>query len=64
MASETPLSREAFLHLAAEAGLDVDSSHMDELYPYVQNVLASLRSLHQFDVAGAEPDMAFIPPQE
>ena len=61
MAKDFSLSREAFLHLAAEAGLDVDSPHMDELYPYVENVLAGLRSLHSLDVAGAEPDMAFLP---
>ena len=30
MAQEFSLSREAFLHLAAEAGLDADSSHMDD----------------------------------
>ena len=64
MASETPLDRQAFLYLAAQAGLDVDSSHMDELYPYVQSVLAGLRSLHDLKVDEAEPDMAFVPPRE
>ena len=58
------LTREAFLHLAQEAGLDAASPHMDELYPYVLNVLASLQSLKELDVGGAEPDMAFIPPSE
>jgi hypothetical protein len=62
---EKTLTREAFLYLAQEAGLDPASSHMEELYPYVQNVLASmLQSLNELDVAGAEPDMAFIPPQK
>jgi hypothetical protein len=59
-----PLTREVFLYLAQEAGLDTDSPHMEELYPYVQNVLASIQSLNELDVAGAEPDMAFIPPQK
>ena len=58
------LTREAFMHLAKEAGLDVASPHMEELYPYVQNVLASLQSLKELDVNRAEPDMAFIPPRE
>ena len=64
MAQEFSLSREAFLHLAAEAGLDADSSHMDELYPYVEAQLAGLRSLRDIDVSGAEPDMAFQPAPE
>ena len=62
MAQEPDLSRDAFLYLAGEAGLDVNSGHMDELYAYVRVVLNSLRSLHDLDVADAEPDMAFIPP--
>jgi Asp-tRNA(Asn)/Glu-tRNA(Gln) amidotransferase C subunit len=61
---EKPLSREAFIYLAEEAGLDVSSPHIEELYPYVQSVLASMQSLNELDVAGAEPDMAFMPPQE
>jgi Asp-tRNA(Asn)/Glu-tRNA(Gln) amidotransferase C subunit len=60
---EKPLTREAFLYLAEAAGLDTSSPHMDELYPYVQSVLASMQPLNEIDVAGAEPDMAFIPPQ-
>jgi Asp-tRNA(Asn)/Glu-tRNA(Gln) amidotransferase C subunit len=59
-----PLTREAFLYLAEEAGLDTSSPHMGELYPYVQSVLVSIQSLNELDVAGAEPDMAFIPRQE
>ena len=61
MADGPTLSREAFLYLASEAGLDVDDPHMDELYPYVENALAGLRSLRNIDVSGAEPDMAFQP---
>ena len=64
MPEERPLTREAFLHLAKEAGLDVNSPHMDELYPYVREVLAGFQPLQGLDVAGAEPPLAFIPPQE
>ncbi len=64
MEHEDALTREAFLHLAREAGLDAASPHMDELYPYVLSVLASLQSLKELDVSRAEPDMAFIPPRE
>ena len=61
MAQEPSLTREAFLYLAAQAGLDVSSPHMDELYPYAENALAGLRSLDAIDVSEVEPDMAFRP---
>jgi len=64
MPEESPLSREAFMHLAKEAGLDVASPHMEELYPYVREVLAGFQVLKGVDVTGAEPPLAFIPPQE
>ena len=52
------------MRLAAAAGLDVASTHIEELYPNVRNLLASLEPVRKMDVAGAEPDMAFIPPRE
>ena len=64
MATESSLNRAAFLHLAREAGLDVQSPHMDELFSYVQVVLDSLQSLHDYSVDGFEPDMAFLPPRD
>ena len=64
MPGDNPLNREAFLYLSAQAGLDTASPHLDELFPYVQSVLFSVRSLNQIDVDGAEPDMAFIPSPE
>lgn len=64
MASEAPLSQQVFLRLAAEAGLDVHNSHMDELYSYVQVVFDGLRPLHNLNVTGTEPDMAFLPSHE
>ncbi len=63
MAAENLPSREAFLAQAKELGLAADSSHMEELYLNVQSVLAGLQILYEIDVAGAEPDMAFMPPQ-
>ena len=57
------LSKEAFLNLARQAGLAPDDPHMEELYPYVVNVLAGLKSLAQIDVSGFEPEMVFAPPE-
>ncbi len=61
MPSETTIPREAFLSLAAAAGLDIQSPHIEELYSFVQATLASLHPLMDIDVSRAEPDMAFIP---
>ena len=61
MPTKNPLTREAFIYLAGQAGLDTSDPHLEELFPYVQSVLASLESLQEIDVAGTEPDMAFIP---
>lgn len=63
MPEEGQLSRDAFMYLAKAAGLDVESDHMNELYPYVQSMLKSIESLQDLDVSDAEPDMAFQPPQ-
>ena len=65
MAADSPMTYDAFLSLAQNAGLDIGSgagdAHMEELYSYVKAVLASLRSLNELDVSQAEPDMAFTP---
>ena len=42
MAMEPSFDRQAFLHLAKEAGLDIHSPHMNELFSYTQVVLTSL----------------------
>ena len=64
MASETPLSHQLFLRMAAEAGLDIQSPLMDDLYAYTSSVLDGLRPLQNLDVIGTEPDMAFMPAPE
>ena len=50
--------------MAAEAGLDIQSPHMDDLYAYTSGVLDGLRSLQNLDVSGVDPDMAFMPSPE
>ncbi len=64
MATQSPMGKEAFLRLAADAGLNADSPHLDELFSYVQAVLDGLRPLHDLDVTAIEPDMAFEPHRE
>ena len=64
MPRESPLSREAFLSIAAAAGIDAGGARGEELFEFVRNTLAGLESLMDIDVAGAEPDMAFNPSGE
>lgn len=68
MAAENPMTYDAFLSLAEESGLDAGSgagnAHMEELYSYVNAVLASLRSLNDLDLSQVEPDLAFMPFRE
>ena len=65
MADNSPMTHDAFISLAQEAGLETESetgaAHMEELFSYVKAVLDSLRSLDDLDVSQAEPDMAFMP---
>ena len=64
MSSTIPLNWESFLYLASEAGLDVQSSHMEELFPYVENALRGMAALREIDTSQAEPPMAFVPHRE
>ena len=61
MPEEARLSKEAFLYMAASAGIDVTGEHGEELFSIVQATLAGLDSLKDIDVTDAEPDMAFAP---
>ena len=64
MPSDSPITYETFLTLAKDAGLntgpDADQAHLQELYSFLQPVLASLRSLDNIGVSQAEPDMSFV----
>ena len=61
MPQEAKLSKEAFLYMAASAGIDVSGEHGEELFSIVQATLAGLESLKDIDVTDTEPDMAFSP---
>ncbi len=61
MPEEAKLSKEAFLYMAASAGIDVSGEHGEELFSIVQATLAGFDSLKDIDVTDTEPDMAFAP---
>ena len=55
------LSKDAFLFIAASAGIDVSSEHGEDLFAIVQATLAGLDSLKVIDVTDTEPNMSFAP---
>ena len=61
MARERVISREEFAETAARLGLPGDAAHLDELYSQVDGVLRGTQSLKDAEVAGLEPDLAFLP---
>ena len=55
------LPKDAFLFMAASAGIDVSGEHGEDLFTIVQATLAGLDSLKVIDVTDTEPDMSFAP---
>ena len=62
MASEKQLTREEFDRLAEQLGVGGDTDYFDELYSQVRGVFIGAKTIREIDVSGAEPDMAFVPP--
>ena len=64
MTEKNELNREGFLSMAKAAGLDIQDPHMEELYRYVQDLLPSLKGIHELDLTGIEPATIFVPSKE
>ena len=64
MAEKNELSKQEFLSMAKAAGFNIEDSHMEELYRYVQDLLPGLKSIHELDLAGIEPASMFMPSKE
>ena len=61
MPENSRLSKDAFLFMAASAGIDVSGEPGEDLFAIVQATLAGLDSLKDIDVTDSEPDMSFAP---
>jgi hypothetical protein len=61
--AETPaLSKEAFLQMAAQLGIDTsDADHMDDVYQQVLNIKKVTAELRQLDLGETEPSHTFSP---
>ena len=55
------LDRDSFIKMAGILGFDPDDPHLDELYPWVEQVLKAVEPLDELDLKGVEPDMHFHP---
>jgi hypothetical protein len=64
MADGGGLSKEAFLRIAEEVGLDVNDPHMEDLYPFVQRIVPNAKAIEELDLTGMEPAVVFVPPGE
>ena len=50
--------------MAEQMGLDPNAARMEQLYPYVQNILKGIAPLDELDLTDVEPDMLFTPEEE
>ena len=51
---------EAFLALARQQGLEMDTPHLEELFPEVQAMFQRIRLLNQVDTSGIQPGSSLI----
>ena len=64
MVADKQLDWNTFLNLAQAAGLDVNDPHIHELFDYLPTILPGLKSVHDLDLAGVDPAMVYLVPQE
>ncbi|HSB03981.1 MAG TPA: hypothetical protein VLK23_02225 [Thermodesulfobacteriota bacterium] len=57
MTQDISLSRETFLHVAEDSGLDLDAAHLEDLYAYLHGLLPTLKSIENLDLTDIEPFM-------
>jgi hypothetical protein len=64
MAVGEELTKEQFLEMAKAAGLDINSPHMEELFPITRATLRGLGSINQLDLSSVEPVVVYMPGAE
>jgi hypothetical protein len=58
------LSKEAFLRIAENSGLDADAPHFEDLYAYLNSLRPTLKAIENLDLAGLEPFMPSLREKE
>lgn len=64
MARPREMTKETFLRMAAQAGLDAKAPHMEQLYGHVQNIYRMIAALDELKVGEGEPAATFAPGRE
>ena len=57
MTQNVSLSRETFLQVAEDSGLDLAAPHLEDLYAYLQGLRPTLKSIENLDLTDLEPFM-------
>ncbi len=58
------LSKEIVLRIAEDSGLDIDASHLEDLYAYLNGLRPTLKAIEDLDLAGLEPFMLSLGEKE
>ena len=64
MGEKKSLGREFFLAMGEHSGLDIDHSHLEDLYAYLEGLRPVLRGIEDLDLTGFEPFMPSLPKKE
>lgn len=51
------MEKEAFIEMIKSFGLNIDNSHLDELFLYVQKILPLLKKIEELNLRDLEPFM-------
>ena len=56
--------KEIFLRIAEDSGLDVDTSHLEDLHAYLIGLRPTLKAIENLDLTGLEPFMPSLSKKE
>ena len=59
-----PWDKEIFLRVVEDSGLDVDTSHLEDLYAYLNSLRPILEAIENLDLEGLEPFMPSLGKKE
>ena len=57
-------SKETFLGIAKDSGLETDHAHLEAVYTYLQGLFPSLKTIEDLDLAESEPFMPSLMEKE
>ena len=64
MVADNQLDWDTFVHMAQTAGLDVNDPHIHDLFDYLHTILPGLKAVHELELAGVDPAMVYLVPQD